>query len=78
MREICEADVIVAGLSGLNPNVFYELGVSHALTNKTVMITRDIKRVPFDIVSYRVIPYEDNMAGAEQLKADLREHGIAI
>ena len=77
VREICDAEVIVADLSGSNPNVFYELGVSHALTNKAVMISRD-KPLPFDLGPYRVIFYEDSIASAERLKRDLAQAVLTV
>lgn len=58
VEAICNADIIVADLTGNNPNVFYELGIAHSIGNKTVMITRDIKTVPFDLKTYRIIAYE--------------------
>ncbi len=77
VREICNAEVIVADLSGLNPNVFYELGVSHALTNKTVMISRD-KRLPFDLGPYRIIFYKETFGGEEKLKRELAQAVLTV
>lgn len=37
MEGILDADVIIADLTGRNPNVFYELGIAHATGNKTIM-----------------------------------------
>lgn len=54
---INEASVIIADLTGLNPNVFYELGLAHALRKKTIIITQDIDELPFDIRSYRAVEY---------------------
>ena len=39
IKPICDADVIIADLTGLNPNVMYELGVAHSLNKKTIVIT---------------------------------------
>lgn len=57
---IGNADVIIADVTGLNPNVFYELGLCHALNKKVILITQDINELPFDIRSYRVSEYETN------------------
>lgn len=54
---INQADVIIADLTGLNANVFYELGLAHALNKKVIIITQDIDELPFDIKSYRAISY---------------------
>ena len=61
LRDIVEgihqADIVIADLTGLNANVFYELGLAHAMNKKVIIITQDLGEVPFDIKSYRVIHY---------------------
>ena len=57
---IAQADVIIADVTQLNPNVFYELGLCHALNKKVILITQDINELPFDIRSYRVSEYQTN------------------
>lgn len=54
---IHQADVIIADLTGLNANVFYELGLAHAMNKKVIIITQDIGELPFDIKSYRANEY---------------------
>lgn len=58
-ERIFESPVVIADISGGNPNVFYELGVSHAATCRTVTVARQdyADRIPFDIAPYRVIIY---------------------
>ena len=52
------ADYAVADLTTANANVFYELGVRHALRPySTVLVSADTKRVPFDLAPDRVLPY---------------------
>lgn len=67
------ADLIVADLTGLNPNVFYELGIAHGLGIPTVMLTQNIDDIPFDLRAYRVKEYSDRFDKAETLKASLTE-----
>ena len=54
---IHQADVIIADLTGLNANVFYELGLAHAINKKVIIITQDLGELPFDIKSYRANEY---------------------
>jgi len=60
LHRIYESEVVIADITGLNPNVFYELGVAHSCGSKTVVIceTSELSRVPFDIAPYRVFSYE--------------------
>ncbi len=54
---IYQSSVIIADLTGLNANVFYELGLAHAMNKKVIIITQDIGELPFDIKSYRANEY---------------------
>lgn len=78
---ILEADVVVCDITVHNANVFYELGVRHALRKKsTVMIKGDpsADTTPFDLSTDRYLKYEiANPAGTldalvETLRASLR------
>ena len=51
------AEVIVADLTGRNANVFYEVGLAHALHRKTVLLTQDAKDIPFDLKAIRYLEY---------------------
>ena len=55
-----EADVVLADLTNKNPNVFYELGLAHAITKPAVLITASMDDVPFDLRSLRVLVYDKN------------------
>jgi hypothetical protein len=52
--------VVVAELSGRNPNVMYEIGLAHALGKPIILITRNEDDVPFDLRSLRYIFYDLN------------------
>lgn len=55
---IYAADIILADLTGLNPNVMYELGLAHSFNKKTIIITRDdLGQLPFDLKQYRAKDY---------------------
>lgn len=62
LRDIIEpiyrADIVIADLTGLNPNVMYELGVAHPFNKKTIVITKDdLSALPFDLKQYRAKDY---------------------
>jgi hypothetical protein len=52
------ARVLVAELIGRNPNVFYELGLAHALQKPVVLVSGTEADVPFDLKHIRVIYYD--------------------
>jgi hypothetical protein len=61
------ADLVIADITIYNPNVYYELGVRHALRNKRTIMLQcpGFDEAPFDIKAYRYITYEkDNPAAA--------------
>jgi hypothetical protein len=52
------SEYAVADLTIFNPNVYYELGVRHAMRPQTtVMISADASRLPFDVGHLRTLPY---------------------
>ena len=48
-NQINKADVVVADMTGRNPNVFYEVGYAHALNKLVVLLTQDADDIPFDL-----------------------------
>jgi hypothetical protein len=54
------AKVLVAELTTRNPNVFYELGLAHALDKPVVLVSSNETDVPFDLKHIRVIYYDVN------------------
>jgi hypothetical protein len=57
-RGIRGANVLVAELTSKNPNVFYELGLAHALEKPVVLVSSNQEDVPFDLRHIRVILYD--------------------
>jgi tetratricopeptide (TPR) repeat protein len=60
-RWIYDADIVIADLSTLNANVFYELGVRHAQRpNTTIIIAESVlmQKIPFDLSSFVIHQYE--------------------
>src|SRR3954447_18879981 len=70
-RCIRTAEVIVADVSGINPNVIYELGLCFGLHRLPILLVRDPSELPFNLRSLRYIKYENSIAGADNLRRDL-------
>ncbi|MBE7383283.1 MAG: macro domain-containing protein [Leptolyngbya sp. SIO1E4] len=72
-EQILEADVSVVDITSLNANVFYELGVRHALTSSvTVLIRKKGTHAPFNIQGLRVIDYDPlDLASVDKAKLQI-------
>jgi hypothetical protein len=57
-EQIEKAKVLLADLTGKNPNVFYELGLAHADRKPVVFTSGALDDVPFDLRHLRVIIYD--------------------
>ena len=68
---ICEADVVIADLTNTNPNVYYELGLAHALEKQVVLLSQDVNKVPFDLRSYRILEYGSRFDSFDEAKKRL-------
>jgi len=69
-----ESDLVIADLSGKNANVFYELGVRHALYRCGIIpIIREGETLPYDIANYRAVFYSSELDGPEQFRKELEK-----
>jgi nucleoside 2-deoxyribosyltransferase len=56
-RQIDVADIIIADMTGKNPNVFYEVGYAHAKGKLVILLTSEAADIPFDLKHRRHIVY---------------------
>jgi hypothetical protein len=59
-KDIQASTLLIAELTTRNPNVFYELGLAHALSKPVILLSETIDDVPFDLRAIRVILYDKN------------------
>lgn len=60
LKTIISAKIIIANITGRNPNVFYELGIAHALNKTVILICEQGSDVPFDLQSKRIVFYNNS------------------
>lgn len=69
---LCE--FAIADLTTANANVFYELGLRHAVRPwSTVLIFGEGSRLPFDVALLRALPYQLNAAGLPENVAENKQ-----
>jgi hypothetical protein len=67
------AKVIIADCTGRNANVFYEIGLAHAVGTPTILITQEAADIPFDLQGLRHIEYTLAPRGMKAFEDDLSE-----
>lgn len=56
-NQISKADLLVADMTGKNPNVFYEVGYAHAIGKRVFLLTQNSDDIPFDLKHYPHVVY---------------------
>lgn len=69
IQSVYEADLVVANLTTLNPNVMFELAIRYSFGKPAIVIAEEGTKLPFDITDENTIFYINDPAGA----ADLRD-----
>lgn len=71
-RSLDQAKIVIADLTGNNPNVYYELGVRLAVEERgTIVVTQDRSKIPFDMKHYYAEEYAlDDLQGLKELVTD--------
>lgn len=73
-QHILSDEVAIVDITSLNPNVFYELGVRHALRRSvTILIQKKGTRIPFNIRGMRVITYDLDIKSAREAQNEIEK-----
>ena len=72
-ESINRARILIADLTGKNPNVFYEVGIAHTVGKEVILTTQNIDDVPFDLRHLRHIQYTYTPRGMEAFEQQLRK-----
>jgi nucleoside 2-deoxyribosyltransferase len=68
LQQVVQARIVIANITGRNPNVFYELGIAHAIGKPVLIVARTAEEIPFDVSAVRVLIYRDPRQLRERLK----------
>lgn len=71
-RQLLAADLVIADVSGGNPDVMYGLGLRHS-TGKPVIHIGETGKLPFDIAPFRTITFRSSPAGMAKARDKLTE-----
>lgn len=73
LENLYSSFVVIADLTEQSPNVFYELGVRHSLSPRTIMIAQTVDDIPSDLREYRTIVYDTSAKGASEFADRLKK-----
>ncbi|WP_263835077.1 hypothetical protein [Salinibacter sp.] len=79
-REINRSEFVVADMTGLNPNVMYELGIVDTVGKPVIALFQGdpADDLPFDLQHYRTLTYENKGGGASHIQNELPEMVEAV
>jgi ClpX C4-type zinc finger len=70
---INSSSIIVADVTGKNPNVLYEVGIAHTVGKPVLMISQSADDIPFDLRHRRCVIYEYTPPGCRKLEDGIRQ-----
>lgn len=73
IRSVYESDLVIANLTGLNPNVMFELALRYSFGKPVIVIAEKGTILPFDIIEQNTIFYINDPSGACELKNNIKK-----
>ena len=79
IQHIIDDPLVIADLTGSNPNVFYELAIRHAIRKPLVQIIQKDEKIPFDVAGMRTIPVDhQDLDSVEEAKGEIEKQIKAV
>jgi hypothetical protein len=76
--QLQRAQVVIADITPVNANVYFEVGYALALNKPIILLAKKGTDLPFDVKAFRVLFYEDSIAGKAKVEEGLSRHLRAI
>ncbi len=71
IEHLLQDQLVVADLSGQNPNVFYELAIRHASNKPVVQMIKSGEEIPFHLAQCRTIKFSLDLDSAPRARSEL-------
>ena len=76
---LLESELVVADLTGRNPNVYYELALRHVSRKPCVQLIEEGEILPFDIATVRTVTVNSqDLGSASRCRQELKEQISAV
>ena len=74
-RQIRESRVVIAEITPVNPNVYYEVGYADAIGKPVILIADGgkLEQLPFDVRAFRTLFYENSIGGKKKVEKALTD-----
>jgi hypothetical protein len=79
IQHIIDDPLVIADLTGSNPNVFYELAVRHAIRKPLIQIIQKEEKIPFDVAGMRTVPIDHrDLDSVQEAKQEIERQVKAV
>jgi hypothetical protein len=79
IQHLIEDPMVIADLTGWNPNVFYELALRHVVKKPIVQLIQTGEPIPFDVAGNRTIQVEyKDLDSVDECKRELEKQIHAV
>lgn len=68
IEKLALSELVIADITGHNPNVFYEMGYRSCLKKPIIHLRMKGEQIPFDIASIRTFDYDFELENVEEIK----------
>ncbi len=78
VQRLYSNDLVIADLTGSNPNVFYEVGLRHSFNKPMVHLLQEGEKPPFDLAGERIIFFDiKDLNSVELAKSKIQKQARA-